>query len=159
VIWWLPAPQAWAQQPLPAVSRNDTSCVCCPISRCTPFGFHLVRLPEPSDPNNVGSLEQHLAVLLPSTPAASEPNSGGNTSQWHQQHQQLAGALQRRIQHNIQLAARCSRLESEKQQLAGEKQDLSDKLARAQVGCVDGCQQHSVLLDVAGHLCWCRAAS
>lgn len=38
---------------------------------------------------------------------------------------QLSGAMQRRIQHNLQLAARCARLEAEKQQLVKEKVDVS----------------------------------
>ena len=38
--------------------------------------------------------------------------------------QQLSGAMQRRIQHNLQLAARCARLEAEKQHLAQQKTEV-----------------------------------
>lgn len=48
-----------------------------------------------------------------------------------QQQQQLSGAMQRRIQHNIQLAARCAKLESEKQQLAREAAEMQGEHACA----------------------------
>jgi hypothetical protein len=42
--------------------------------------------------------------------------------------------MQRRIHHNIQLAARCARLNAQKQALEAEKADLSTRLEKAQVG-------------------------
>jgi hypothetical protein len=41
--------------------------------------------------------------------------------------------MQRRIHHNIQLAARCARLEAQKQALEAEAAELRTRLEKAQV--------------------------
>jgi hypothetical protein len=68
-------------------------------------------------------MQQQLAALMPPSQAAAAAHHSGS-SPMQQQQQQLSGAMQRRIQHNIQLAARCAKLESEKQQLAREKEEV-----------------------------------
>jgi hypothetical protein len=75
----------------------------------------------------VTNLEQHLASLIPTAAAAGggSPGDPQNT---------LSAAMQRRIHHNIQLAARCARLEAQKQALEAQKAELSTKLDKAQVG-------------------------
>jgi hypothetical protein len=73
----------------------------------------------------VTALEQQLASLIPGA-AAAAAGAGGP------QHT-LSAAMQRRIHHNIQLAARCARLDAQKKALEAEKADLSTRLAKAQV--------------------------
>jgi len=53
--------------------------------------------------------------------------------------------MQRRVHHNIQLAARCAHLEAQKQALEAEQAQLSTKLDKAQVSCAAPCPQ-----DTAG---------
>lgn len=74
----------------------------------------------------MSNLEQHLASLIPAAaPAgAGSPGAPPNT---------LSAAMQRRIHHNIQLAARCARLEAQKQALEAEKAELNNKLDKAHV--------------------------
>lgn len=84
----------------------------------------------------VSSLEQHLASLLPSaqpTAAGSDPNST------------LSRAMQRRVHHNIQLAARCAHLEAQKQALEAEQAQLSTKLDKAQAAVEKLHQQLSLV--------------
>lgn len=81
----------------------------------------------------VAGLHEQLAALMPpSQSAAAAAQHSGSSPMQQQQQQQLSGAMQRRIQHNIQLAARCAKLESEKQQLAREKEEIQGKLSKAQ---------------------------
>jgi hypothetical protein len=75
----------------------------------------------------VSNLEQHLASLIPTAAAAAGGGSPGDPQNT------LSAAMQRRIHHNIQLAARCARLEAQKQALEAEKAELSTKLDKAQV--------------------------
>lgn len=75
------------------------------------------------------ALEQQLASLIPGA-AAAEAGAGGPGNPQHT----LSAAMQRRIHHNIQLAARCARLDAQKQALEAEKADLSMRLEKAQVG-------------------------
>lgn len=85
----------------------------------------------------VSNLEQHLASLLPSTAAAAAGTPAADVQQQQQvspPSNTLSAAMQRRIHHNIQLAARCARLEGQKQTLEAEKAELATKLERAQVG-------------------------
>lgn len=78
----------------------------------------------------VAGLQDQLAALLPPSHAAAggTASSSGQGGQHVQQQQQLSAAMQRRIQHNIQLAARCAKLENEKQQLAREKSEVQGEL-------------------------------
>jgi hypothetical protein len=77
----------------------------------------------------VAGLHEQLAALMPhsQSAAAAAAQQSGSSPMQQQQQQQLSGAMQRRIQHNIQLAARCAKLESEKQQLAREKEEIQGK--------------------------------
>lgn len=101
---------------------------CCRNSIGCAYVYHCC-LSAPGDAA-VSNLEQHLAALLPTTAAA----AAGGGSPGEPQHNTLSAAMQRRIHHNIQLAARCARLESQKQALEAEKAELSTKLEKAQVG-------------------------
>ncbi|WIA18914.1 hypothetical protein OEZ85_003586 [Tetradesmus obliquus] len=80
----------------------------------------------------VAGLHEQLAALMPPSQAAAAGQHSGSSPMQQQQQQQLSGAMQRRIQHNIQLAARCAKLESEKQQLAREGAEMQGKLSKAQ---------------------------
>lgn len=101
--------------------RSMLALACRPRSRCT------VLLPLAVGDAAVSNLEQHLASLIPTAAAAGggSPGDPQNT---------LSAAMQRRIHHNIQLAARCARLEAQKQALEAESAELSTKLDKAQVG-------------------------
>jgi hypothetical protein len=81
---------------------------------------------EPGDAA-VNNLEQHLASLIPTAAVPASDGSPGDP------HKTLSAAMQRRIHHNIQLAARCARLEAQKQALEAEKAALNNKLDKAQV--------------------------
>lgn len=85
----------------------------------------------------VSNLEQHLASLIPAAAGA----SGGSGSPEGPQNT-LSAAMQRRIHHNIQLAARCARLEAQKQALESEKAALNTKLEKAQVTVPSACLGH-----------------
>lgn len=74
----------------------------------------------------MSNLEQHLASLIPAAAPAGAGSPGDP-------HNTLSAAMQRRIHHNIQLAARCARLEAQKQALEAEKAELNNKLDKAQV--------------------------
>lgn len=118
---------------------HRSGCACCVKPCCCDSVFMMclasdlqcamIANPVPPGDAAVSSLEQHLASLLPSAqPAAagSDPNST------------LSRAMQRRVHHNIQLAARCAHLESQKQALEAEQAQLRTKLDKAQVSCTAG---------------------
>jgi septal ring factor EnvC (AmiA/AmiB activator) len=83
----------------------------------------------------VAGLHEQLAALMPPSQAAAAAHLSSSSTLQQQQQQQLSGAMQRRIQHNIQLAARCAKLENEKQQLAREKADMQGKHAEGYRKC------------------------
>ncbi|KAF6252466.1 hypothetical protein COO60DRAFT_1704276 [Scenedesmus sp. NREL 46B-D3] len=80
----------------------------------------------------VAGLHEQLAALMPLSQSAAVAEHQSSSRPMQQQQQQLSGAMQWRIQHNIQLAARSAKLETEKQQLAREKADMQGKLSKAQ---------------------------
>lgn len=82
----------------------------------------------------MSNLEQHLASLIPAAAG------GGGSGSPEGPQNTLSAAMQRRIHHNIQLAARCARLEAQKQALESEKAELNTKLEKAQVTVHYACQ-------------------
>lgn len=78
----------------------------------------------------MAGLHEQLAALMPLSQSAAVAEHQSSSCPMQQQQQQLSGAMQWRIQHNIQLAARSAKLETEKQQLAREKADMQGEHAR-----------------------------
>lgn len=91
----------------------------------------------------MSNLEQHLASLL--QPAVAQQKAAAAAGSPSDPHSTLSGAMQRRIHHNVQLAARCAQLESQKQALEVEQAGLRTKLDRAQVRGAHGVSEAVVL--------------